>query len=65
MKYAYQAQHDLKSDIHNVLTLLKFIREDEELQDPTLMTMLEKCLEREGRINQNLETLKETIKDKE
>lgn len=65
MNCPQKAQHDLKSDIHNVLTLLKFIQEDEELQDPTLKTMLEKCLEREGRINQNLETLKETIKDSE
>lgn len=65
MNNPYKAQHDLKSDIHNVLTLLRFIQEDEELQDPTLKTMLAKCLEREGRINQNLEALKETIKDSE
>ncbi|MBG59495.1 MAG: hypothetical protein CMJ16_03455 [Peredibacter sp.] len=61
MENIHNIQHDLKKDIHNILNVLKFIKEDEEIKDPELLLMLNKNLERESDINQSLNTLDEYI----
>lgn len=63
MNSVSKAHHDIKGDIHNIMTLLKFIQEEEKIQDPTLSEMLEKCIEREERIKGNLNTLEYILKE--
>lgn len=47
-------QHDLKRDVHNLLTLLKFIKEENEVKDPEIKRMLELALNRETHIHDSL-----------
>lgn len=49
--------HDLKRDIHNILSLLKFINKDEEIKDPDLKQMLEMAISRESLIIEGLKAL--------
>lgn len=43
-----EIQHDLRRDFYNMISLLKFIKEEEEItKDTELSTMLKMCLERE------------------
>jgi hypothetical protein len=55
-------QHDLKRDVHNILSLLKFIKSDEEIKDPEIKSMLNMSLDREGLICNQLNELCEYIK---
>lgn len=55
MKKLKIAQHDIKRDIHNILCLLKFIRDDKELENSENKIMLMKCLEREESLNLKLD----------
>jgi predicted ATP-dependent Lon-type protease len=57
MKDINTIQHDLKRDVHNLLSLLKFIKEDEEIKDPEIKTMLDMALEKESTIHQQLNDL--------
>ena len=54
MKDMNLIEHDLRRDIHNLLSLLKFIKEEDEIQDSELKIMLEKNLEREQNIYETL-----------
>ena len=47
MNELINAQHDIKRDLHNILCLLKFIKEDNELSNDDNQKMLDKCLQRE------------------
>lgn len=55
------AQHDIKRDFHNLMYLLKFIKEDGELKNSDNIKMLEKCLEREDLISEKLDVVTEFI----
>jgi hypothetical protein len=57
MKELIDAQHDIKRDLHNILSLLKFIKEDNELSNNDNQLMLEKCLERENTLNNKVELI--------
>lgn len=50
-------KHDLKRDVHNILSLLKFINNDEEIKDPDLKQMLEMAISKENLIIDGLNTL--------
>lgn len=57
MKDIGSVRHDLKRDIHNIMSLLKFINKDEEIKDPDLKQMLEMAIERESLIIDGLNQL--------
>ncbi len=50
-------KHDLKRDVHNILSLLKFINKDEEIKDPDLKQMLEMAISKEELIIEGLNEL--------
>jgi len=50
-----QIKHDLNRDIHNLYSLLNFIKESKELKDEELKLMLDKNLERQKKVNDGLE----------
>lgn len=50
-------KHDLKRDVHNILSLLKFINKDEEIKDPDLKQMLEMAISKEALIIEGLNEL--------
>lgn len=57
-----EIHHDLKRDIHNLLSLLNFIKTDEEIKDPEIREMLELTLQNEKGIKQKLNSLGELLK---
>lgn len=57
MKDIKSVRHDLKRDIHNIMSLLKFINKDEEIKDPDLKQMLEMAIARESLIIDGLNQL--------
>lgn len=57
MKDIRKINHDLKRDIHNILSLLKFINKDEEIKDPDLKQMLEMAISKEGLVIEGLNEL--------
>ena len=57
----HQIKHDLKRDVHNLINLLKFIKEDEVIKDPDLKTMLEIALQKENAIHQQLNDINEFV----
>lgn len=57
MKEIRKVRHDLKRDIHNIMSLLKFINKDEEIKDPDLKQMLEMAISREDSIIDGLNQL--------
>jgi predicted ATP-dependent Lon-type protease len=61
MKDINTIQHDLKRDVHNLLSLLKFIKEDEEIKDPEIKTMLDMALEKENSIHEQLRDLNDFL----
>lgn len=56
-----KAQHDIKSNYFNLMYLLKFIKEDGELKNPDNISMLDKLLEKEDSITENIEMISEFI----
>lgn len=54
-------QHDIKRDVHNILSLLKYIKEDNEVQGVDNKLMLERCLEREKTLNSKIELISKFI----
>lgn len=57
MEQILNLQHDLRRDLHNLFNLLKFLKDENEVQDTALKIMLEKNLEREKSINETLDKL--------
>jgi hypothetical protein len=57
----HQIKHDLKRDVHNLINLLKFIKEDEVIKDPDLKTMLEIALQKENAIHKQLNDINEFV----
>lgn len=57
MEQILNLQHDLRRDFHNLFNLLKFLKEENEVQDTELKIMLDKNLEREKSINETLDKL--------
>lgn len=62
MEQIYAIQHDLKKDVHNLFNLLRFLKEENGIQDEELKMMLEKNLEREKKINESIDQISQTIK---
>lgn len=63
MKDLKTAKHDLKRDLHNILSLLKFIKQVDEVKDPEIKLMLDMALKQESSIHESLETLNSSTKD--
>lgn len=57
MEQILNLHHDLRSDLHNLFNLLKFLKDENEVQDTELKIMLDKNLEREKGINETLDKL--------
>lgn len=57
MKDIHAIHHDLKRDIHNILSLLKFIESDVEIKDPEIKLLLDMALKRESNISESLDVL--------
>lgn len=49
--------HDLKNNIHNIFSLLEFIRDDKILENSPLYEVLHTCLKRKEKLLENLSTL--------
>jgi hypothetical protein len=62
MKDIHSIQHDLKRDVHNIMNLLKFIKNEEEIKDPEIRSMLEMVLEREKVIFEKVITVSNYLK---
>ena len=62
MEQIHNLQHDLRRDLHNLFNLLKFLKEENEVQDSELKIMLDKNLEREKSINETLDKLSQISK---
>lgn len=56
------SSHDLKSDLHNIFLLLNFVKEDNEVKDPEILKMLNKCLERKTRMLNAIDGLTPKVK---
>jgi len=50
-------QHDLRREFHNMLGILKIIKQDGGIQDEELNSMLDLCLQRELAVTQWLDEL--------
>jgi hypothetical protein len=57
MEEVLALHHDLRKDIHNVFSLLRFLKEENQIKDEDLRFMLEKNLEREKNVQTILEKL--------
>ena len=57
MNELINAQHDIKRDLHNILCLLNFIKEDNELSNDDNQKMLDKCLQREDELKNKVELI--------
>lgn len=57
MKDIRKVRHDLKRDVHNIMSLLKFINKDEDIKDPDLKQMLEMAISKENLIFDGLNEL--------
>lgn len=62
MKERYTIHHDLRRDIQNVMSLLKFIDVDEDIRDPEIKNMLKLALKRESAIFDSIKALAEEEK---
>lgn len=56
-----EIQHDLRRDFYNMMSLLKFIKQEDLELDTELKSMLEMCLEREGQSISKLDELSNYI----
>ena len=57
MNELINAQHDIKRDLHNILCLLKFFKEDNEFANDEIRIMLDKCLQREDELKNKVELI--------
>jgi hypothetical protein len=62
MKDIHSIQHDLKRDVYNIMNLLKFIKNEEDIKDPEIRSMLEMVLEREKVIFEKVITVSNYLK---
>lgn len=59
----FELEHDLKRDIHNLFSLLKFLKREGGVLDTELAFLLEKNLEREKSVNETIGKLKIIFKE--
>lgn len=61
MSSTNEIQHDLRKEFHNMLGLIKIIRNENFINDPELKTMIDECLSREGNVSCLLDSLNQVL----
>lgn len=61
MNYSSEIQHDLRKEFHNILGLIKIIRNESLISDPELKAMIDECLRREDNVSNLLDQLNKVL----
>lgn len=61
MSMTNEIQHDLRKEFHNILGLIKIIRNENLINEPELKTMIDECLRRESNVSGLLDQLNQSL----
>jgi hypothetical protein len=63
MKEINTIQHDLRRDIQNILSVLKFVKSDVEINDQELKTLLDIGINLEDTVLSNIDEISKVLKE--